>query len=115
MHELSIMESLLEQVEKEVARSGHQGRVLQLDLVVGRLSGVNADSIRFAFELLSPDTLLEKSELRIDEPKAVCCCGDCGARREIDELVAVCPVCQSGQISFEGGQELLLQSIELED
>ena len=39
MHELSIVESLIEQVEKEVVGSGHEGRILRLDLIVGRLSG----------------------------------------------------------------------------
>jgi hydrogenase nickel incorporation protein HypA/HybF len=115
MHELSIVESLIEQVEKEVAAAGHRGRVLGLELIVGRLSGANADSIRFAFELLAPETLVEKAELRIAEPKAVCCCEDCGGRQEIDELTAACPECGGGRISFQGGQDLLLQSIELED
>lgn len=115
MHEVAIVESLIEQVEKEVAQSGHQGRVLRLELTVGRLSGVNADSIRFAFELLSPETLVEHADLCIHEPKAICRCEDCGGRREIDELTAVCPLCGGGRIAFEGGQDLLLQSIELED
>jgi hydrogenase nickel incorporation protein HypA/HybF len=115
MHELSIVEALFEQVEKEVVNSGHEGRIVRLDLIVGRLSGANADSIRFAFELLSPETPLARAELRISEPRAVCYCEDCSARREIDELVAVCPECGSGRISFQGGQDLLLESIELED
>ena len=115
MHELSIVESLIEQVEKEVVGSGHRGRILRLDLIVGRLSGANADSIRFAFELLSRETPLAEAELRISEPRAVCCCEDCFARREIDELVAFCPECGSGRILFQGGQDLLLESIELED
>lgn len=114
MHEVSIVEALIEQVEKEVERSGHGGRVTRLELVIGRLSGVNADSIRFAFEMLSPGTMLEAADVQIDEPKAVCCCRGCGARTEIDELAACCPACGSGEIAVEGGQELLLQTIDLE-
>lgn len=115
MHELSIVESLIEQVQHEINRSGHEGRVVRLDITIGRLSGVNADSIRFAFELLSPDTLLDGADLRITQPKAVCRCKACEARTEIDELVAACPACGSGRITLEGGQDLLLDSIELED
>jgi hydrogenase nickel incorporation protein HypA/HybF len=115
MHELALVESLIEQVGNEVAQSGHRGRVLGLELIVGRMSGANADSIRFAFELLAPGTLVEKAELRVVEPKAVCCCDDCGHLHEIDELAAACPQCGGEQISFQGGQDLLLQSIELED
>jgi len=115
LHELSIVKTLIEQVEKEVRRSGHDGHVVHLDIIIGRLSGVNVDSIRFAFDLLSPDTLLEEANLRITEAKAVCLCEACDARTEIDELVANCPACGSEQITFEGGQDLLLESIELDD
>jgi Zn finger protein HypA/HybF involved in hydrogenase expression len=49
------------------------------------------------------------------EPKAVCVCPACDARAEIDDLVVQCPQCGSAEISIEGGRELLLQSIEIED
>jgi len=115
VHELSIVEALIEQVEKEVEHCGHQGRVLSLALTIGRLSGVNAEAVRFSYELLSPGTIVEGAELQISEPKATCCCRACGARTELDELDAYCPECGSDQIVIEGGRELLLQSIELED
>ncbi len=114
MHELSIVEAILEQVREEVRQSGATGRVTRLDLVIGRLSGVSPDSIRFAFELLGPGTLMEQAQICIREPAAVCACRGCGARSEIDELVAVCPRCASQDVAIEGGQELILQSIEVD-
>jgi hydrogenase nickel incorporation protein HypA/HybF len=115
MHELSIVEALIEQVQREVRRSGQQGRVLGLALSIGRLSGVNCDSIRFAFEVLSPGTLVEGARVGIREPKAVCSCQNCHARTELDELVAECPRCHSGEIRIEGGRDLLLETIDVED
>jgi hydrogenase nickel incorporation protein HypA/HybF len=115
MHELSIVESLIEQVQRELERAGQNGRVRRLDLSIGRLSGVNCDSVRFAFGLLSPGTLVEECELTIAEPKAACQCHACNARTEIDDLEANCPQCGSADISIEGGRDLLLQSIEIED
>ena len=115
MHELSIVEALIEQVEREVQRSGEAGRVVRLDLSIGRLSGVCPDSLQFAWGLLAPETSLAGAEMRISQPRAVCCCRDCGKRTEIEELVAQCPACGSPQIAFEGGQEMLLETIELED
>ena len=53
MHELSIVEALIDQVGQELDRAGQQGRVLRLELSIGRLSGVNPDSVRFAFGLLA--------------------------------------------------------------
>ena len=116
MHEVSIVETLIHQVTDEVQRSGHSGRVIQLELIVGRLSGASAEAIRFAFDLLSKDDpLLDGAKLVIFEPKAVCECQTCGVKTEIEELESTCPVCKSEHIQIVGGNELMLDSIELED
>jgi len=115
MHELSIVEALIEQVEKEVEHSGQSGRVVHVELVIGRLSGVSCDSIRFVLQLLAPNTILDGAEVRITEPRASCRCRDCDSTTEIEELLIECPNCRSRNIVIEGGREMLLQSIELED
>jgi hydrogenase nickel incorporation protein HypA/HybF len=115
MHELAIAEALIEQVGTEVDRAGQNGRVRRLELAVGRLSGVHCDSLRFAFELLSPGTRVEGADLAIREPQAVARCRQCGASTEIAELVLDCPQCGSPEIVIEEGRELLLESIEIED
>ncbi len=115
MHELSIVEALIEQVEAEVERAGARGQVARLKLSIGRLSGVNADAVRFAFELLTPGTRLAGAELEIDEPKAVCRCAACGAQTEIEELSLGCPACQAGDITIDGGREMLLETIDVDE
>lgn len=115
MHEMSIVQTLLEQVRSEVEAAGHTGRVLGVHLVIGRLSGVHVDAIRFAFELLAPDSIVGEAELVVDEPRALLCCHACGSEQEIDELQVNCPRCGSSDVTIRGGKELLLQSIELED
>lgn len=115
MHELSIVEAVIEQVDEEVRRAGAEGKVAKLELSIGRLSGVNAESIRFAFELLAPNTILSGAEIVIHEPKAVCRCNSCHAETEIDDLTLKCPRCSSDDIAIEGGREMLLQSIDVED
>ena len=87
MHELSIVDALIEQVGREVHRSGHRGKVLGIEVNIGRLSGVNCDSVRFAFDLLAPGTMVEGSKIVINEIKATCHCHTCNARMEIDDLV----------------------------
>jgi hydrogenase nickel incorporation protein HypA/HybF len=115
MHELSIVEALIEQVGRELRRAGQQGKVKRLELAIGRFSGVHCDSFRFAFDLISPGTVADGARLEISEPRAVCQCRHCDARTEIDELVAACPKCGSSEISIESGRELLLQSIEIDE
>jgi len=115
MHELSIAEALIEQVGRELRRVGQPGPVVRVELSVGRLSGVHVEALRFAFDLLSPGSLVDGAELVINEPRAKCCCQSCEAQTEIDELVFHCPRCQSDQITISGGRDLLLESIEVEE
>jgi hydrogenase nickel incorporation protein HypA/HybF len=120
MHELAIAEALIEQVGAELERAGRDtrlrvGAVKRLELAVGWLSGVHCDSLRFAFELLSPGTPAEGAELSIRQPPAISRCRQCGTATEITEMVIDCPHCRSPEIVIEEGRELLLESIEIED
>jgi len=115
MHEFSIAEALLEQVEAELGRSGVTGPVKRLELAVGRLSGVHCDSLRFAIQLLAAGTPVEGAVLFIRQPPAVSRCRDCGTSREIVEMIIACPRCSSPGIVIEEGRELLLETIEIED
>jgi hydrogenase nickel incorporation protein HypA/HybF len=110
---MSIVQALIEQVEAEIQKSEATGSVTGLDLVIGRLSGVHVDSIRFAYEFLAPGTVLEGAQLRIREPSASITCRVCRHRQDISELLMRCPRCGSDDVVIEGGRELLLQSIEL--
>jgi hydrogenase nickel incorporation protein HypA/HybF len=115
MHELSIVDALIEQVGREVHRAGQSGKVRGVELAIGRLSGVNCDSIRFAFELLAPDTIVAGAEIKINQLKAAYRCHDCNAQAEIDEMIFTCPKCGSKAVTIEGGRDLLLQSIDVDD
>jgi hydrogenase nickel incorporation protein HypA/HybF len=115
MHEVAIVDALIGQVEEEVRRAGATGRVLRLELSIGRLSGVSVDSLRFALELLAPGTIVESAEVDIRQPQAVCCCSACGARTEIESVPIHCPHCSVREVTIEGGREMLLETIELED
>ncbi len=115
MHEVAIVDALIEQVEEEVHRAGAAGRVTRLELSIGRLSGVSVDSVRFALELLAPGTVVESARVDIRQPKAICCCQACGARTEIEAVDCRCPRCGSCEITIEGGRDMILETIELED
>lgn len=115
MHELSIAEAILQQVDEVVRQSGQAGRVTRVELSIGVLSGVCVDSVRFALGLLTEGTELAQTEFRIRQPGAECVCGECGQRTPIDDLVMACPQCGSSEIAIQGGRDLLLESVELEE
>jgi len=114
VHEFSIVQALLDQVTESISEAGQSGRVVRLDLIVGRLSGVHVDSLRFAFDLLAPESVAEGAQLGIEQKPAAFRCGRCQATGDVVELIADCPRCAAPEITIVGGQELVLQSIELE-
>jgi len=117
MHEASIAEALIKTAEEELKRSYPQkvARIKILEIKVGKLSGVSVDALKFAFEILKKGTSLEDAELKVEEPKAVCNCRSCGKTSEIDDLFQGCPLCKSFNIDIKGGDELLIESIEVEE
>ena len=115
MHELSIVEALIDQVGKELDRAGQPGRVARLELSIGRLSGVNCDSVRFAFRLLAPGTVVEDAEIVIQRAQGRLPLPRLRARRRKSTTSWSNVPAASGEIAIEGGREMVLQSIEIED
>ncbi len=66
MHELSIALSMIEMAEEEVVRLGG-GRITALRLKLGQLSGVVKEALNFSWEIACQGTLLEGSQLVIEE------------------------------------------------
>ncbi len=113
MHEMSIMEATLE-VAAGQARKAGADRICVVTLRIGSLSGVVPDALRFAFDALSPGTPAGGAELRIETVPASFWCSACQARFQADNLLAVCPSCQSLSRELLGGRELELTSLEVE-
>ena len=65
MHELSIAQSIVEMV---CERAG-EARVHRLTLVIGKLSAVMPDALRFCFDVCAEGTVLEGAALEIIEPR----------------------------------------------
>jgi hydrogenase nickel incorporation protein HypA/HybF len=115
MHELPVAEATLE-TALEAARGVGGRRILAVDLVVGELSTFVDDSIQFYFDLLSTGTLAEGAALRFCRVPGRAECADCGhgydARPPLDP---VCPVCAGCRVRVHGGQDLLIESVEVSD
>lgn len=90
-------------------------RVARVNLVVGKLSAVVTDSLRFCFEAASKETPVEGAELAIEQVPVVARCNGCGHQFTIEEPAFSCPACKSGNITLVSGRELDIKSIEIED
>ena len=81
MHELSICQALIAQVE-DLALEQDAERVLALTVGVGALSGVEARLLKQAYPIAAAGTLAEDSELTIDERPVCVHCEKCNKDSE---------------------------------
>ncbi len=90
-----------------------EGRdVEQITLVVGTLSGVVPDSIRFCFDLATMGTSLEGATLEIVDVPGQAYCRSCGDSVLLMDFIALCP-CGSADLEIVAGEELAIQSVEV--
>lgn len=115
MHELGIIEEMVRLAVSEIERAGATGPVSNITLTVGRLSGASPEALSTAFEIVAPRTRLKGARLTIIEPGATCRCRACLSETDVDGYTFACPHCGSGNIVIEGGDQLQLASIELDD
>lgn len=115
MHEISLVQGLLQQLE-DLAAENEASKILSLTMEIGPLSGVVVDSFRFGFEILAAESELVKgARLLIETPPARYVCTKCGhAIVTADVKPDGCPVCGDLLLIPEGGDDLILRQVEME-
>lgn len=113
MHELSIMQSALNQALSEARRAG-AARVHQIRLRIGVLSGVVPDALRFAFEAIAPGTAAEGAALEIEEVPARFWCAPCRREFVSANFYSECPDCGVPSGNLRAGREMELCSMEVD-
>ena len=114
MHELSICQALLSQVQQIVAQNSAQ-RVKSVTVRIGALSGVEPILLRQAYPEASADTIAARSTLEIEYVPVRVRCPDCGKESEVAMNRLDCLHCGETQTQLIAGDELLLVSVDLEN
>jgi hydrogenase nickel incorporation protein HypA/HybF len=110
MHELSIADSV---VRIACAHAGER-RVVKVELQLGYLRQVVPSALAFAFTLVAEGTAAEGAELVMEEIPAAGVCRACGTESDLDGFPLACPHCGSLDLELIRGEELLVDSLELE-
>ena len=111
MHELSIADAVV-----TIARDHARGRrVSAVDVKIGRLRQVVPDALELAFELVAAGTEVEGAELRVEHVPVRVRCARCAAESEAPEFPLACAECGSLDVDVVGGDELLVESLEIEE
>jgi hydrogenase nickel incorporation protein HypA/HybF len=114
MHEMSLAGGVLDLVERCARQEGFR-RVACVRLEVGKLSGVEADSLRFALQAIAPGTCLDGARIEIDEPAGQAWCQTCGMAVAIDARGDPCGRCGGWGLQASGGTELKVVDLMVED
>ncbi|HEY7729099.1 MAG TPA: hydrogenase maturation nickel metallochaperone HypA [Candidatus Eisenbacteria bacterium] len=114
MHELSITQSLCEQLTV-IARAHHARRIARVALELGALSNVVPELLREAFYACREgDPLLETAGLEIRSLPLRVRCRSCRAESEPAGRRLRCSACGGVRVDVIHGEELLLRDVEME-
>jgi hydrogenase nickel incorporation protein HypA/HybF len=108
MHELGITRNIVDIVSEQAG----DAKVLRVLLEIGQLSMVVPDSIRFCFDIVSKDTVLEGAELQINEIAGCARCNACAHEFAIDQPFGRCR-CGSTDIRCIAGEQLNIKEMEI--
>lgn len=110
MHELSIAQSIVELVEKEARRNGSD-TVLEVELEIGTLAGIELQTLDFALGSAVKNTMLEHARIVKQYIQGVGHCSDCEASFAVTTLLSPCLHCGSYCVRIVKGKELRVKSI----
>ena len=82
MHEFGITSRIVASVSRIAAENGAT-RLIRVDLLIGQLTFLNPQQVKFAYDLLVKGTLLEGSELVIQESEGLVECRICHHQHEV--------------------------------
>ena len=111
MHEVSICQHLLALLEQEAKRHG-VNKIIRLRVEIGRLSCLEPEALRFAFDTMAPGTIAEAAELQIDQPPIRATCKDCGVTVQLETRFGPCTSCGSARLEVHRGDEMRLLEME---
>ena len=111
MHEYSLVQALLQQVERQ-ARAHQATAVHRLEVSIGELSGVEVALLETAYATFRERTICAGAELRVRPVPVRWVCPDCGRELRRGEALR-CAGCGL-PARLEAGDEMTLDRIEME-
>ena len=114
MHELSIAQSILSIAENAVPKD-NKAPVTSIGLQIGELSGIEIESLKFAFSIIRSDTIFNRSVLEIEIIKGEAECSACKTVFPISAYGTCCPACKSYSMKILKGREMKVLHIVVDE
>ena len=112
MHEMSIAQSIVDIVEKELVSHGVE-QLKAVNIAVGKLAAVVPEQLAFCFSIITLETSLAGATLNIREVPLGYTCSACGEEFTSGGMAIVCSQCGDTNNGLTSGRELTIESIEV--
>lgn len=113
MHEAAVTDSMVQLVLSQAQE--HQAKVIRkVTVVVGAMSGIVPESMRFYFVELTKGTPAEGATLEVLEVPTKATCLTCAHHFELEDYLWLCPECGDRHLDIVEGKELMVDSIEVD-
>lgn len=112
MHEMSIVQSILDIVKEEMAKYQVE-KLASINVAVGLMSAVVPSSLSFCYKVLVDGTDFQDTLLNIRVVPLSYRCLDCGNEFITEEMTFECPECGADTPMLTGGKDLTIENIEV--
>lgn len=120
MHEASLVQGLLKLVGSAIddyqATNPDKARPKLKEIIceAGLMACFEAQTLVACFEIFAEGTEAEGARLTIETAPLPCHCNKCGCDFQLLKRHFVCPACSGEDITFSGGNGLILQALNLD-
>lgn len=116
MHEVAIIEGLIDIIEKSHTKEKFK-KVTLIEVVSGKYNCVSEESLTFCFEVASKNSYLEGAKLvlkRLSEKYRCVSCKKDILEEAVNKDLLVCPYCASSNLIPSLNTEIYLGKLEVE-
>lgn len=113
MHEYSIVQALMEQVET-LAQENESSEVTKVVVKIGVMSGVEPHLLQIAFDTFKEKSICDGAEFVLNIQPLTIHCIECDKQSELKEIYYRCPECESLNVKVIDGEEMFLMSVEMQ-
>jgi hydrogenase nickel incorporation protein HypA/HybF len=113
MQELNATQAMIQRAIHQAAEQ-HAGRITDVYVVIGRISGLSEEPVRSYWRELSKGTPAEGARLHFRKIEGELQCMACFTRYQPEGDEIRCPVCGSSGAKILSGEEFYVEALDVE-
>ena len=98
----------------DAAKENRAAKISEVGLIIGEMSGVETESLRFSFDIIAQNTIASGAKLVIRRPPLAGKCAACGETIRLERYDFRCPRCKDGVLNIISGREMQVEYVDAE-